>query len=88
MRKIELMKWIRNCKDEDEIIVIADYDKVKITGIDTSEEGQIVIECETVEKTDAPCEHTCANCSNYSEPGICDLGLMCINGSGWCPKTE
>lgn len=48
MTKIELMKLIRNCNDEDEIIVIADYDKVKITGIDTSEEGQIVIECETV----------------------------------------
>ena len=47
MTKIELMKWIRNCNDEDEIIVIADYDEVKITGIDTSEKGQIVIECES-----------------------------------------
>lgn len=52
MTKAELMKWIRNCNDGDEIIVIADYDKVKITGIDTSEEGQIVIECESDEETE------------------------------------
>lgn len=88
MTKIELMRWIKNCNDKDEIIVIADYDRVKITGIDTSEEGQIVIECETVEKPVIPCEHTCANCSNYSEHGVCNLGHICLDGSEWCPKVE
>ena len=88
MTKIELMKWIRNCNDGDEIIVIADYDKVKITGIDTSEEGQIVIECETVEKPDTPCENTCENCSNYPEHGTCNLGYFYVACSEWCPKAE
>ena len=89
MTKKELMRWIKGCDDDAEIIVIADYDRVKITGIDTSEEGQIVIECETVEQIVTPFKtRTCANCSNYSEHGICNLGHVCLDGSEWCPKTE
>lgn len=49
MTKKELLMWISGCKDDAEIIVHANYDIVEITSIDTSEDGQIVIECENWE---------------------------------------
>lgn len=39
--------------------------------------------------TDKPIENkTCANCSNYSEHGICTLGHICLDGSEFVPKKK
>ena len=49
MRKKELIRWIKGYDDDAEIAVIVDYDKVKITSIDTSEPNEIIINCEAME---------------------------------------
>lgn len=49
MKKKELMRWIKDCDDDAEIAVIADYGKVQITDIDTSEPNEIIINCEAME---------------------------------------
>jgi hypothetical protein len=48
MTKKELIRWIKDCNDDAEVTVIADYGKVQITDIDTSEPNEIIINCEAM----------------------------------------
>ena len=49
MTKKELIHYIEGCDDDAEVKIIFDCGKGEITGIDTSESNEIIIECEATE---------------------------------------